>query len=146
DGNIGIGFAIPANMARRVMNELRTEGHVRRAQLGVRVQPMTAEMAESLGVQQSGGVIVSSVGPASAAAHAGVKRGDIIKSFNGQPVQDVNSLRNRVADTPPGSTATLVVLRDGREQKLTVKLDEASGSKVARGTDVPAAPDDKAAL
>ena len=145
DGNIGIGFAIPANMARRVMNELRTEGHVRRAQLGVRVQPVTPEMAESLGIQQSGGVIVSSVGSDSAAAHAGVKRGDIIKSFTGQPVQDVNSLRNRVADTAPGSTGTLVVLRDGREQTLTVKLDEASGSSVARGTDVPA-PDNQAAL
>src|SRR5206468_1212718 len=68
DGNIGIGFAIPANMARRVMSELRTEGHVRRAQLGVQVQPVTAEMAESLGVQASGGVIVSSVGADGAAA------------------------------------------------------------------------------
>ena len=145
DGNIGIGFAIPANMARRVMSELRTEGRVRRAQLGVQVQPVTAEMAESLGVQASGGVIVSSVGADSAAAHAGVKRGDIIKSFNGQPVQDVNSLRNRVADTPPGSTGSLVVLRDGREQTLTVKLDEVSTPTSRRGTDVAAA-DDKAVL
>ncbi|PYR33299.1 MAG: hypothetical protein DMF90_21300 [Acidobacteria bacterium] len=74
-----------------------------------------------------------------------MKRGDIIKSFNGQPVQDVNSLRNRVADTPPGSTGSLVVLRDGREQTLTVKLDEVSTPTSRRGTDVAAA-DDKAVL
>ena len=102
DGNIGIGFAIPANMARHVMDQLRTGGKVTRAQLGVTVQPVTSDMAASLGLKQVGGAIVSAVQPGSAADHAGVKQGDVIVSFNGQPVHDTNSLRNRVADTAAG--------------------------------------------
>ena len=132
DGNIGIGFAIPANMARHVMDDLRTDGRVRRAQLGVTVQPVTSDLADSLGLKQVSGAIVSAVTPDSAADHAGIKRGDVIKSFNGQPVQDFNSLRNRVADTTPGSNATVVVVRDGSEKTLSVKLDEAAASKMAR--------------
>ena len=104
DGNIGIGFAIPANMAKHVMDQLRTNGKVTRAQLGVTVQPVTSDMAESLGLKQVGGAIVSSVTPGSAADHAGLKRGDVIESFNGQPVHDINTLRNRVAEAGPGST------------------------------------------
>jgi Do/DeqQ family serine protease len=145
DGNIGIGFAIPANMARHVMDGLRKEGRVHRAQLGVTVQPVTAEMAESLGLKQPGGAIVSAVSDGSAADHAGVKRGDVIKSFNGQPVQDFNSLRNRVADAAPGSTATLGIVRDGKEQTLNVKLGEAEAAKSARDDNAPAS-DDKASL
>ena len=68
----------------------------------------------------------------SAADKAGLKRGDVIKSFNGQPVQDINTLRNRVAEAGPGSTADVVVVRDGAEKHLTVKLDEATASKSAR--------------
>src|SRR5262245_35457671 len=142
-GNIGIGFAIPANMARRVMDDLRKDGRVRRAQLGVVIQPVTPDMAESLGLKDTHGVIVSSVSAGSAAEHAGVKPGDILKSFDGQPVSDVNSLRNRVAETAPGSSATLVVVRDGSEKTLTVKLEERT-EKSARRDAEPAS--DKAAL
>jgi Do/DeqQ family serine protease len=81
DGNIGIGFAIPANMARHVMDQLRTDGKVHRAQLGVTVQAVTSDMAESLGLKEVGGAIVSSVASGSAADRAGIKRGDVIKSF-----------------------------------------------------------------
>jgi Do/DeqQ family serine protease len=145
DGNIGIGFAIPANMARHVMDQLKTDGHVRRSQLGVTVQPVTSDMAESLGLKEVAGAIVSSVAPGSAAEKAGLKRGDVIKSFNGQPVHDFNALRNRVADTAPGSNAAVVVVRDGAEKTLTVKLDEANVSREARDRS-EAAGDDKAAL
>jgi Do/DeqQ family serine protease len=131
-GNIGIGFAIPANMARHVMDELRTEGRVRRAQLGVTVQGMTSDIAASLGLKDVRGALVSSVGTNSAAARAGVRVGDVILAFNGQPVQDTNSLRNRVANAAPGSDATIAVLRDGSERQLTVKLDEAAGARSAR--------------
>ena len=144
-GNIGIGFAIPTNMASNVMNDLRNGGRVHRAQLGVTVQPMTSDLAASLGLKQTTGAIVSGVQPGSAADRAGVKRGDVIKSFNGRDVQDTNTLRNRVASATPGSTAALVVIRDGSERTLTVKLDEAAASKNARndaGTDSS----DKAAL
>ena len=78
------------------------------------------------------GAIVSSVQPGSAADRAGVKRGDVVLSFNGEGVHDTNSLRNRVAEAAPGSTAALVVVRDGKEKHLSVRLDEAQGSKPAR--------------
>jgi serine protease Do len=132
DANIGIGFSIPANMAKHVMEDLRTKGKVTRAQLGVTVQTVTSDIAASLGLKENGGAIVSSVGEGSAAERAGLKRGDVILSFNGQPVHDTNSLRNRVADAGPGSTADVVINRDGAEKKLAVKLDEANPEKSAR--------------
>jgi len=126
DGNIGIGFAIPSNMARNVMDQLRTKGHVTRAQLGVHVQAVTSDMAKSLGLSSVDGAIVASVEPGSAADHAGLKQGDVIESFNGQPVHDTNTLRNHVAESQPGASATLKVVRDGSERTVTAKLDEAS--------------------
>ena len=146
DGNIGIGFAIPANMARHVMDDLRKDGRVRRSQLGVSIQPMTSDLAESLGLKQVSGVIVSSVTPDSAADRAGLKRGDVIKSFNGEPVQDYNALRNHVADMTPGSSVSVVVVRDGSEKTLNVKLDEATGTRASRERDGASGSDDKAAL
>ncbi|HEY7450864.1 MAG TPA: DegQ family serine endoprotease [Vicinamibacterales bacterium] len=131
-GNIGIGFAIPANMARHVMDQLREDGRVRRAQLGVSIQPVTPELARSFDIKEPGGALVSSVEPGSAADRAGIKRGDVIKSFNGHAVLDTNSLRNRVAGTMPGSNATVVVVRDGSERTLTVKLGELAESRTAR--------------
>ena len=93
----------------------------------------------------AGGAIVSSVTPGSAADKAGVKQGDVIESFNGQPVQDFNSLRNRVAATTPGTTADLTIVRDGAEKRLSVKLAEAKPSKGA-GDDGEPDSTDKAAL
>jgi Do/DeqQ family serine protease len=145
DGNIGIGFAIPANMARHVMDELRTNGKVTRSQLGITVQTVTSDMAQSLGLKQVGGVIVGSVKSGSAAERAGIKQGDVITSFNGQAVHDMNSLRNRVADTKPGSNTSVVIVRDGSEKTLTVKLDEAQADRNARNDGEPDA-GDKSAL
>src|SRR4029079_17671365 len=108
DGNIGIGFAIPSNMAKHVMDDLRTKGKVTRSQLGVTVQQVTPDLASSLGLKETAGVLVSNVTPDSAAEHAGIKRGDVIKSFNGVVVHDTNSLRNRVADAGPRSAAERV--------------------------------------
>ena len=146
DGNIGIGFAIPANMAKRVMTDLKDGGRVHRARMGVSIQPVTPEMAESLGLKSASGAIVSSVEDGSAADHAGIKRNDIIKSFNGQPVQDINSLRNRVADMAPGSNATVVVERDGKERSLSVRLDEATPAKSARAESDSSSDDSKGTL
>jgi serine protease Do len=147
-GNIGIGFAIPANMAKSVMEQLRTKGKVTRAQLGVTVQQVNSEMAENLGLKKTGGAIISSVTAGSAADRAGLKQGDVIESFNGQPLHDFNSLRNRVAEAGPGSTAELVIVRDGAEKKVSVQLDEANPEKLARngGSAEPEGTDDKAAL
>jgi Do/DeqQ family serine protease len=132
DGNIGIGFAIPANMARHVVDQLRTSGKVTRSQLGVTVQNVTSDMAQSLGLKQIGGVIVGSVQSGSAADRAGIKQGDVILSFNGQPVHDMNSLRNRVADTAPGTSANVVVWRDGGERTVTAKLEATKVGESAR--------------
>ena len=136
-GNIGIGFAIPVNMARHVMDSLRTDGHVRRAQLGVTIQPLTADLAESLGLKQAEGAIVSSVADGSPAERAGVKRGDVITAFNGQPVRDTNTLRNRVADTTPGARGTLTVIRDGAERQLSVELGEVTEAGRRRADNSP---------
>jgi len=141
DANIGIGFAIPSNMARHVVDDLRKDGHVRRAQLGVEVQPVTSDLAESLGLKHVGGALIGKVTPDSAAEHAGLKRGDVIQSFNGQTVTDFNSLRNHVADTPPGSNATVGIVRDGAEKTISVKLDEAEVSKQAARNGAPAEAD-----
>jgi serine protease Do len=129
DANIGIGFAIPSNMARHVMDDLRKDGHVRRAQLGIEVQPVTSDLAESLGLKHVGGAIIGKITPDSAADRAGLKRGDVIESFNGQAVTDINSLRNHVADAQPGSTASVAIVRDGSEKTVSLKLDEADVSK-----------------
>ena len=144
DANIGIGFAIPSNMARHVMDDLRKDGRVRRAQLGVSVQPVTSDLAESLGLKHVGGVLVGSVTPDSAADRAGLKRGDVIVSLNGQSVSDYNNLRNRIADSQPGSSASVGIIRDGADKTVSVKLDEAEVSKSARNAEAPTA--DKASL
>ncbi|HYN86285.1 MAG TPA: DegQ family serine endoprotease [Pyrinomonadaceae bacterium] len=124
-GNIGIGFAIPSNMARNVMEQLIKTGRVRRGQLGVNIQPVTTEIAASLGLAEgTRGVIINNVVAGSAAERAGLRRGDVVTAFNGQPVSDTNSLRNRVASAQPGSEVTLTVVRDGREQQVRASLGE----------------------
>jgi serine protease Do len=131
-GNIGIGFAIPSNMAKDVMGQLIKTGQVRRGMLGVNIQNVTADLASSLGLNQARGALVSNVQAGGPADRAGVRRGDIITAFNGTPVTDNNTLRNAVARTQPGSTATLTVSRDGREQQLRVTLGELPAN-TARG-------------
>jgi Do/DeqQ family serine protease len=137
-GNIGIGFAIPANMARHVMTDLKTSGHVRRAQLGVNVQEVNSDLAASMNLKDVRGAIVTGVEHGSAAEKAGVKQGDVIVSFAGRPVRDVNSLRNRVAESTPGSRNPLVIMRDGVEQTLTLTLDEAEATRAAANGENPA--------
>ena len=123
-GSIGIGFAIPSNMARDVLDQLVKNGKVTRGQLGVVVQPVTEDIAGSLKLNSANGVIVSQVQPGSAAERAGLKRGDVILALNGNLVSDPNSFRNEIAGTPPGRTVTLRIWRDGSEQELRPTLGE----------------------
>ncbi len=123
-GNIGIGFAIPSNMAKGVMDQLLKTGKVRRGQLGIIVQPVTSDIAQSLDLKEIRGVIVSQVQQGSAADSAGIRQGDVITALNGTPVNDSNELRNRVASTQPGTDVTLDVLRDGRQQQIRARLGE----------------------
>ena len=123
-GSIGIGFAIPSNMARDVLDQLLKSGEVRRGHLGIVVQPVTEDMAANLSLNNVRGLIVSQIQPGSAAERAGMKRGDVILALNGNAVSDPNSFRNDVAGTPPGNTVTLRVLREGNEQELRATLEE----------------------
>ena len=123
-GSIGIGFAIPSNMARTVMDQLINAGKVRRGQLGIAVQPVTGEQAEKLGLKESQGVLVTSIAPNSPAARAGLRPGDVITGFEGQPVTDSNTLRNRIASTLPGTPVKLDILRDKRVREVQVTLGE----------------------
>ncbi len=123
-GSIGIGFAIPSNMARGVMDQLIKSGKVRRGQLGVIVQPVTSDIAQSLDLKDVRGVIVGTVVAGGAGERAGLKQGDVILALNDQPVNDSNQLRNRIAGTPPNTDVTLNILRDGREQQLKATLGE----------------------
>src|SRR2546430_2328488 len=124
--NIGIGFAIPSNMAKSVMDQLVKNGKVRRGQLGVVVGRVTSDLAASLGMSEAKGVIVNSVRSGSAAERAGIKQGDIITAVNDTPVSDTNAFRNHVASMGPGAEVTLTVLRENREQKIRATLGEFS--------------------
>ena len=130
-GNIGIGFAIPSNMAKHVMSELASGGHVRRAKLGVTVQQMTADLARSLQIGDSHGALVNEVQADGPAAAAGIRPGDVILAVNGVPVQSSNDLRNQVSALAPGSSANVSLVRDGHQQSVAVRLAEVE-PKVAR--------------
>jgi Do/DeqQ family serine protease len=123
-GNIGIGFAVPSNMARVVMEQLINSGKVERGHLGIAIQPVTPEIATKLSLPETRGVVVENVAADSAAARAGIRPGDVIVAFNAQPVTDGNTLRNQVAVTRPGTDVELTVLREGREQKVRATLGE----------------------
>jgi serine protease Do len=133
-------------MARHVTDQLRKDGKVHRSQLGVMIQPVTSDMAASLGLKEVGGVIISSVEPGSAADRAGLKQGDVIQSFNGESVKDFNVLRNRVADTAPGSSATVTIVRDGAKRDVTVKLNEQAAGQSVRNREGDSRAEDKTAL
>jgi Do/DeqQ family serine protease len=123
-GNIGIGFAIPSNMAKAVMDQLLKSGKVRRGMLGVTIQSVDADLASSLNLPAARGAIVTSVTAGGPAERAGIKRGDVITAVNNQPIADNNMLRNQVASLGPNSSASVTVLRNGREQNVQVTLAE----------------------
>jgi serine protease Do len=123
-GYMGIGFAVPINMARPVMDQLVTRGRVTHGYLGVAVQDLTPSVARGLGLSAERGLLVADVVPGGPAAGAGVRRGDVITALDGQPVDDASHFRNLVAGAPTGSTVRLTVLRDGREQAVEVRVGE----------------------
>ncbi len=128
-GNIGIGFAVPSNMAKNVMDQLVVNGRVHRGLLGVSVQGVTGDLAAGLGLERAEGALVSNVTPNGAAAKAGVKQGDVILSYQGRPVVDTNAFRNEIAATKPGSIVTLRVLREGQTTELKATLEEMTGAR-----------------
>ena len=134
-GNQGVGFAIPVNLAKRVMDQIVDHGHVVRGFLGATIQNVTPTMAKALGMTDAEGVLIGDVTPKGPAAQAGVKPGDVVVKINGQPVSDSAALRLQVSETDPGAIVPLTVRRGNSTLDLNVKLGElpADREKTADG-------------
>ncbi len=124
-GNVGIGFAVPSNMAKVVMNQLQKFGEMRRGRLGITIQDLTPDLAKILNVAAAEGAVVTQVEPGSAAERAGIRAGDVVLAFDGHAVRDANDLRNKVGLTPIGKEVELTVARDGQRKRLRVRVSEA---------------------
>ena len=129
-GNIGIGFAIPVNMARSIMDQLVTYGSVSRGLLGVNIRDITPDLAATIGLHDNSGALVENLGPNSAAEHAGIQVGDVIVSINEHSVRDSGSLKAAIGLLRPGEKVVVGVIRDGHPQKINAVLGEAP-AKVA---------------
>ena len=123
-GSQGIGFAVPANLARQVMDQILKNGKVVRAYLGILPQDVTPSMAKAFGTKDARGIIVGDVSPSSPAQESGIQRGDILLEVNGKPVSDSNQLRMSISMMPPGTNVKLKVVRNGDEREFSVKLAE----------------------
>jgi serine protease Do len=121
-GYQGVGFAIPINMAKSIMDSLIHEGHVVRGFLGVGIQPLSEGLAESFGYHGTDGALIGEVSPGSPADQAGFKEGDIILRYEDKNITTINQLRNLVASTKPGTTVPVEIFRNGGERTLSVKI------------------------
>jgi len=135
-GYQGIGFAIPSNMARPIMNSLLTHGEVVRGWLGVMIQNVTPELAKGLELPVDSGVLISDVAPGSPADKAGLQRDDVVLGINGEDMPTSDRLRNRIAGLAPGTVVDMRILRDGKERTVKVtlgKLEEEAAAGAATG-------------
>ncbi|MBP1721869.1 MAG: putative Serine protease do-like precursor [Deltaproteobacteria bacterium] len=123
-GNIGIGFATPINLAKSVVKQLKEKGRVVRGWLGVIVQTVTPDLAKSFGLDQKEGALVADIDAAGPAAAAGIRKGDIIVAFNGNPIKEMDQLPLLVAQTPVGSKGELTIIRDGKKISKAVEIGE----------------------
>jgi len=121
-GYMGIGFAIPINMVRNIMNQLIDSGQVTRGFLGVLIQDLTQELAQSFGLENTRGVLIASVTADSPAERGGLKQGDVVTRFDGEEVVEVGQFRNQVSMITPGSEIDMTVIRDGKEVDLTIEV------------------------
>ena len=133
-GNIGIGFAIPINLVKELLPQLKSKGKVTRGWLGVVIQGVTPGIAESLGMDEARGALVANVSGDGPAERAGIQIGDVIVDFNGQSVKESNDLPIIVARTPVGKKVDVLVLRDGKEKKLSVTIGELKDEEVIAST------------
>jgi len=144
-GSVGIGFSIPSNLARQVVGQLRQFGGTRRGWIGVRIQQVTPEIAEGLGVNNVRGALVTNVTNGGPAARAGLRNGDLITGFDGKPVGDDRALPRIVADTPIGKTVSLDMLRRGQKQTLKITVQRLAEDNKAVKSAKPAPPPAKTA-
>ncbi len=130
-GNQGVGFAIPINMARSVMDQIVSHGKVVRGYLGIYIGDVTPALAKQFDLGQAGGALVNDVSPDAPGSRAGLKRGDVILKLNGQAVESANDLRLRISQSAPGTNVKLAVSRDGKTQDINVTLGELPPDKSA---------------
>jgi serine protease Do len=121
-GSIGIGFAVPTALAQPIIDQLRTSGKVERGWIGARIQPITDDIAESIGLDKARGALIASIDPASPATQAGLKPGDVILSYDGKPVDRSRQLPRLVADSAPNKPVKLAIWRDGKEVEATLTV------------------------
>ncbi len=126
-GNIGIGFAIPTNLAANIVTQLVETGEVRRGFLGVSISDLTPDLAEAFEIDETKGVLINDVEEGSAADNGGMERGDVVISVNGKTVDSSNEFRIRIGHTLPGTAVDLEVIRDGELKKLTINVGQNSG-------------------
>jgi serine protease Do len=131
-GYMGIGFAIPSDMAKTVMDSIIKNGKVIRGWMGVSIQNLTDELAKSLGIKQAEGALISGVEKGSPADKAGFKRGDLIVELAGKKIADSTTLRNLVSSTAPGAKVDARIIRDGKEQTITMTLGEYKEKKATK--------------
>jgi serine protease Do/serine protease DegQ len=135
-GNIGIGFAIPVNMVKGVMDQLIKFGQVKRGILGVNIYNVTPEIAKEFGLTESSGALVAGVAPGSSAEHAGVKTGDIITSINGLAMKGAGELRNAIGMLRVGDKVEIGLLRDAKPLKVTALIAERTDAQIANPSDI----------
>jgi serine protease Do len=121
-GSVGIGFAIPADAVKGVVSQLKEHGEVTRGWIGVQIQPVTGDIASSLGLRNAEGALVDEPQPEGPAAKAGIKSGDVIRTVNGEPVKDSRDLAKKIAALAPGQTAAIGIIRDGGERTVTLQI------------------------
>lgn len=136
-GNLGIGFAVPINMARAVMNRISTEGRVVRGYLGVYVQPLDPDLQKAFDLPERTGALIGGVLPRSPAAEAGIQEGDVIVEMNGKKVTEARQLRLMIAQTAPDTKITFKLLRDGKERTVAARLDELKTEQMAQAGERP---------
>lgn len=129
-GNVGIGFAIPANMVRAIMDELIENGSVQRGYIGMAVQGLNAQLAEAFGVDRKDGVVVLDVEPDSPASKAGLQEGDIITRVDGKDIRRVSDYHSKTAVIFVGDEVALEILRDGRDREVTLEIGDSSWEKM----------------
>jgi serine protease Do len=148
-GSIGIGFAIPSKTAVPVLEQLRATGEVRRGWLGVRIQQVTDEIADSLNIKPARGALIAGVVDNGPAKHAGIEQGDVIVKFNGKDVKDMRDLQRIVADSPAGKEVSATVIRKGKELTKTVKVGRLEDEQKKEASLTPkheTAPEEKPAV
>jgi Do/DeqQ family serine protease len=134
-GYMGIGFAIPSDMAKTVMDSIIKHGKVIRGWMGVSIQNLTKELAKSLGIKETEGALISGVEKDSPADKSGFKRGDLVIALDGKKVADSTSLRNMVASSAPGTKVDVKIVRDGKEKTITMTLGEYKEKRVVKKTE-----------